>query len=670
MDMIALSPFVHNPYRILGLNGGANQAAIDEAAHGLGEALLQRAPKATPWDIRWLGPLSREEANIDYALRRLEDPSLRLRERLMWFHEGESLLRGLSRTTIDSVVSKWANIDRPSARHDAALLSIIAAFYLDSEIRDEDRWLNAMSLWNDALATGSYWAGIVDIESKGGFATAATMQEITSLKNVAGLAVADIVVATAKDAAMRSDALLIKRALHLLRSAPLSDKVRAGKESELFGELEEAFYALCADLRHKCNDDIRQDGRSSEANKEVCREALDRLNTELLPKLDFILGLEGQNTPLSLRTRERAAFCVHDLAMDHLWAEEFSTVQRLLQKARELAPIDSIILGLLAESMAIVAEKIRQSEATDHVHAQVHGQMHDQIAWKPIPEKTLKKKMSPESKRVMVAASVGVAVAAYIIFGTGKPEKEAAPQSAQLATQDHRIAAVEKTPQEAQPARKNQQQEPVVAPPTRKDLPHLTRKETSPASAEKAPLTANGPQKTGEAAQRHVPRQQATTDAGVKKPLDQPAKQEQAKHADTVSKKSRAESFIDDTTVKTRDTKKRQQLTKTTRKAEKLETTVQTASSQKPPAQTADAELRRLRTSLDKLMSQLDMLRGKIDARKGAIDNYERQINSGETVDRNAYNKTLAEYNTLVRDYNEQLARGRKIAADLDKLGG
>lgn len=596
MDMIALSPFARNPYRILGLNGGANQASIDEAAHGLDEALLQRVPKAAPWDIPWLGPLDSEEADIEYAVRRLEDPSLRLRERLMWFHEGESLMRGLSPETIDSVISKWSKIDRPSAKHDTALLSVIAAFYLDIEIKDEGRWLNTMSMWTETVATDAYWSGIVDIESEGGFAAAATIHEITNLKNVAGLAVADIVAAIAKDAAMRSDAPLIRRALHLLRSASLPANALADKENEIFGVLEEQFYALCADLRRQCNDDIRQDGRSIETNKLVCRAALERFDSELLPKLDFILGLEG---PVSLRTRERATFCVHGLAMDHLWTEEFSTVQRLLEKAKELAPGDSIILGRIEESMATVAEKMKQSEVTGHVHAQVHDLMHDQIAWKPIPESTLKKKMSPELKGVIAAAFAGVAVAVYIIIVTGKPEKNVAQQPVQQAAQDHRTASVEKKPQEVHSALKTPQQEPVVAPPTRKELPHLVKKETSSIQLkEEAP----------------------------------------AAH-----------------------------LRKTT---QKTDTIVKAGSPKKPTAQTTDADIRRLRTNLDKLMAELEALRGKIDARKDEIDNYERQINSGVTVDRNAYNKALSEYNTLVRDYNERLARGRKIAADLDKLGG
>ena len=75
-----------NAFRTLGLCARASQAQIDQAARQMRIWPDATDIPPTPWDLPWLGSLSRDKKAIENALSRLNDPQTRIEERLMWFN--------------------------------------------------------------------------------------------------------------------------------------------------------------------------------------------------------------------------------------------------------------------------------------------------------------------------------------------------------------------------------------------------------------------------------------------------------------------------------------------------------------------------------------------------------------------------------------------------------
>jgi hypothetical protein len=135
--------------------------------------------KTTPWDLPWLGPVNRTESDVQSANGRITNPSSRLRERIFWFFEGQEIVELLSPQSLNNAARGWASAPRLSARHDAALLNFIAAIVIDPTIREEERWLQVISDWQELIESDEYWSALLDNEINGRFEPPATSVEIT-----------------------------------------------------------------------------------------------------------------------------------------------------------------------------------------------------------------------------------------------------------------------------------------------------------------------------------------------------------------------------------------------------------------------------------------------------------------------------------------------------------
>lgn len=229
----ASEPVVRNPYRVLGLSGDATWPEIRAAAARI---LDEPEPErhATAWDLPWLGAVPRSPAEVERALARLGDPHTRLRSRVFWFHErvAESAVYELQPSTIRNALEGWSSTALEVARHDAAVVALIAAITLDPDVRSSALWQRALREWNEALDLEAYWMDVLRVEMEGGFESPASLAEVRDLRDRASEMVSEPLLVYAREAVIAEEIPRAARTLAVLREV-LS---------------REAFTARCGDL--------------------------------------------------------------------------------------------------------------------------------------------------------------------------------------------------------------------------------------------------------------------------------------------------------------------------------------------------------------------------------------------------------------------------------------
>lgn len=226
-------PFHRNPFRVLGLAGEVTWPEIVRAAERLRE-LESWGTFATAWDLPWLGTVRREPADVEAALTRLADPPQRLRDRMFWFHErdAETAVAYLTPASIRDALEGWAATVLPVAKHDAAVVALVAALSLDEGLNDPGLWKRMLQEWSAAITNDEYWLALMRIEMEGGFDQPASLGEVRELRETALRQVAEIVLGRAREAVIEGVPQRAVRAVEALR-----DELPAGIYDEMCGEL-------------------------------------------------------------------------------------------------------------------------------------------------------------------------------------------------------------------------------------------------------------------------------------------------------------------------------------------------------------------------------------------------------------------------------------------------
>lgn len=362
--------FARNAYRILGLPGNTSPQDIHDAAGDIRRKAKLGIPRNTPWDLPWLGPLSRSELDVQDAVGRLQDPVRRLRERLFWLQEGADVVRHLSPESLQQAAWGWQSalavlarlrpLSRPAAGHDAAVLSLLAASLLDPEVANEKAWAAAIQQWGQLVFSDEYWEAVADTELENGFEPAASVEEIEALRGRTLNLVLENLAGLAKDSMAHQMDIICRRVLRVLHASRLSGDLLTPLEEQILGPLESNFEALCSEVRSECgNKIIRDDGHEAE-NIVPCEAALARFEKEVQPFLDrFERFASTGDSGILERIREAAAMCLSGLAQDHTWAGKFSTADELLRKALSFVRPDSAVAQRLQEHLPEIAKGAR-----------------------------------------------------------------------------------------------------------------------------------------------------------------------------------------------------------------------------------------------------------------------------------------------------------------------
>lgn len=229
----ASDAIVRNPYRVLGLPGDATWAEIRSAADRLLED-PEPEKQTTPWDLAWLGPPPRRPADVERALARLADSRRRLPDRLFWFHErfAESAVSELTPATIRNAMEGWSATSQPVARHDAAVVALIAAIALDPRVEKSEIWQRALEEWEEVLQQEPYWIEVLRLEMEGGFENPASLAELREIREQGLHLVSEPLLAHAREAVIAEDLPRAARTLTVLREV-LSEEEFSTHCSEL-----------------------------------------------------------------------------------------------------------------------------------------------------------------------------------------------------------------------------------------------------------------------------------------------------------------------------------------------------------------------------------------------------------------------------------------------------
>lgn len=224
---------VRNPYRVLGLSGDTSWSEIQSAARRLRDA-PEPGTESTPWDLPWLGPVPRTEADVERALARLADPNRRIHDRLFWFHErvAESAVYELNPTTIRDALEGWSATSQPLARHDAAVVALLAAITLDPDVKKSSLWRRAVNEWEEALALEPYWLDVLRLEMEGGFENPASLADVREVRERGTRLVTEPLLAYAREAVIAEDLPRAARILAVLREV-LPEDVFANRCGDL-----------------------------------------------------------------------------------------------------------------------------------------------------------------------------------------------------------------------------------------------------------------------------------------------------------------------------------------------------------------------------------------------------------------------------------------------------
>jgi hypothetical protein len=268
-------------YRTLGLSGSATQGQIDQAARKLRIWPDPNTIPPTPWDLKWLGPISRNKNDIEQALARLSEPSTRIAERLMWFNGGDPK----PWSGIDA--SRIAGITSPANAgdvHDRALYRLHMAGVRDPNLNDPGRWQDVLMQLRELAGSDDYLASVVDLENNGDFDKRARLEEIADeLHKLPDSLTAGFI--TRAEAALENDDFVVAgRIMDLLRGCgPDSRKSLV----EIYDRAEDLVVRRCS----RIYDDLRQQLHWSEEafnqeqkfNEGVCREIATVFNESVEP---------------------------------------------------------------------------------------------------------------------------------------------------------------------------------------------------------------------------------------------------------------------------------------------------------------------------------------------------------------------------------------------------
>jgi hypothetical protein len=206
-----------NAYRILGLPGEAVWSEIVDAAERLRGRSWTR--HRSPWDLPWLGPVRREAGDLDAALARLAEPDLRLLDRMFWFHDrdAEAAVAYLVPGSIRNALEGWSATSLPVARHDAAIVALVAASSLDAGMDDIALWNRTVRDWAALVENEGYWLAFMKAELAGGFERLASLGDVRDLRESVLGSVTDLVVSGAREALIAGKPGHAIRAVEMLR---------------------------------------------------------------------------------------------------------------------------------------------------------------------------------------------------------------------------------------------------------------------------------------------------------------------------------------------------------------------------------------------------------------------------------------------------------------------
>jgi hypothetical protein len=284
------------------------------------------------------------------ALGRLADPPQRILERLFWFHALPAVEPPAKTAQIREAVDGLLRAETPSARHDAALLSLAALWRLDPGFKERDAWARAYALWRDVLEREEFWSLLVASDLKGEFEQLANHGEVKALRARAPRLLTSRVAERAREAVGRDDFETAGRALAVLRAAALPEALLGEYENAVLGPVEDRADKVCDDAVGMAPLFYVGDDPGIK-RKHYFDEAWKNFHWRVKPFLGRFLLLAGPQSHSLRRACERAAEKLNELAAAYNRYEFREQSRHVYRQARALAPPSSAALAAAEEGL-------------------------------------------------------------------------------------------------------------------------------------------------------------------------------------------------------------------------------------------------------------------------------------------------------------------------------
>ncbi|HLM56637.1 MAG TPA: hypothetical protein VK422_11030 [Pyrinomonadaceae bacterium] len=405
-------PAGRSAFRVLGLAASSPQREVFDAAASLRLALKLGVEKSFEADARWLGPLSRGEAEVRDALGRLSDPQSRAAERVFWFHAPPA-------ADVDSLDDLRARSDALRgaggqwAAHDAALLMLAGVSRLDPSLGAPAAWAEAFGLWRGLWEAEEFWSLLVAADLLGEYEQLVTYGEVKALRVRVPRLVSGPLAERAKTAAVRGEMTFCRRALAVLRGAGLPPPLLDEYENDILGPLEDRLQEECDAVFSAAETFSATHTRHERAS--LYNSSWRDFEYGLKPGLAAFVAAGGEESPFVRRALARAALKLSELSAKYRTNEQTAPGLELLKRAARLAPPGSDTLLQVGEQLRALAPEAVGAEV--EYGAALAGELAARVDPPPAPAAVKAPSAPAKGVRDELASCLGNVVIALLMLG-------------------------------------------------------------------------------------------------------------------------------------------------------------------------------------------------------------------------------------------------------------
>jgi len=277
-----------------------------------------------------LPQLNLSKGELKNIKNRLNKKEVMTQERLFWFFNPEKILNNLNKE--DMWIRAKSFIEKESIihRHDGALLALIYLSTFDYEIREIEKWLTIIEVWNAILENEKLFEKIAPVENIKNF------EKIPPkvFSNIIKYSLLDIAINSIKTNEINT----LDHALYLIKEININNRYEFKDNflNEIFNRIGEKISDDIDDLMHDRSKIKRNDSNSYsdiKFNKSLCQKTYNSYLYIIEPLLVIAFcHLEKEDYKLKF-IRERALEVLYSLAIDFTWAKEREMSKKILNKA-------------------------------------------------------------------------------------------------------------------------------------------------------------------------------------------------------------------------------------------------------------------------------------------------------------------------------------------------
>jgi hypothetical protein len=333
LESLNLADIAANGFRTLGVNGSASQAAITMAARRMRIWPDESNIPPSPWDLAWLGPLSRNQMALQKAVARLGEPTTRIVDRLLWY-AGDSAPAAPAGTDAPAGVPPAS----AAVRHDQVIGALHGAMVQDARLRDLDRWRDVIGRLIDWCQSVQCTEWFLQVETAGKFDKPATEDEIIAALFALPPAVGGWVSAAAMTALQRGDGAQCGKLLDMVHSFEGlgQEQSRLALADRLEDQAIEACAKVDAELRPVLKTIHTNPQKHWKINFAVTQFAADEYARRVEPVLRQLTRLVGDDPSRIGRANTSAANVELLIALGWEWSGRFMLAEQTLIQAAEL----------------------------------------------------------------------------------------------------------------------------------------------------------------------------------------------------------------------------------------------------------------------------------------------------------------------------------------------